>query len=131
MSDIVEYDVNNSMTDIDVCHLSAARERILQALLNPEFIGLSITEKCQRINVSRQAWYVALHDSKFMEFVNKTSLDVLKENIAPVMAALSKSAASPNPRSNPDRRLFFELTGHTYKEGDRIQIINIQQERGD
>lgn len=120
------------LTESDVPHLSPAREKILQALLNPEFVGLTVTEKCQRIGVSRQAWYVALHDPAFMELVNKTSLDVLKEGISGVMAALLKSASNPSPKSNPDRRLLFELTGHTTKEinGNYI-LVKIDTQGGD
>lgn len=115
-------------TEVDNMHLTPSREKILTALLNPEFIGLTVSEKCRRIEVSRQAWYDALHDSEFMALVNKTSLDVLKEGIAGAMAALLKSASNPSPKCNPDRRLFFELTGHTAKEvpGNFI-IINVKE----
>lgn len=116
-----------TVTESDGPQLTPAREKILMALLNPEFVGLTVTEKCQRIDVSRQAWYVALHDPIFMELVNKTSLDVLKENVASVMGALIKSASNPSSKSNPDRRLFFELTGHTMKEfgGQNVVVIKI------
>ena len=116
-----------SLTESDAPRLSPAREKILAALLNPEFIGLTTTEKCNRINVSRQSWYKALRDSEFMELVNKTSLDVLKENIAGVMGALIKSASNPSSKSNADRRLFFELTGHVMKEfaGQNIVVIKV------
>ncbi len=125
MDEIVE--VYNNPTVNDEQRLSPTREKILIALLNPEFVGLTVTEKCQRIGVSRQAWYCALHDSAFMELVNKTSLDVLKENIVGVMNALIKSASNPSSKSNSDRRLFFELTGHTMKDfsGQNIVIIKM------
>jgi hypothetical protein len=125
--DEIEGVKDNYLTESDAPRLSPAREKILMALLNPEFIGLTVTEKCQRIGVSRQAWYTALHDEKFMELVNKTSLDVLKEGVAGVMAALLKSASNPSPKSNPDRRLFFELTGHTMKEfgGQNIVVVKV------
>lgn len=118
-----------SVTEVDNGKLTPAREKILTALLNPEFIGLTVTEKCQRISVSRQAWYTALHDADFMELVNKTSLDVLKEGVASVMAALLKSASNPSSKSNPDRRLFFELTGHTMKEfgGQNVVVVKIDR----
>ena len=118
---------NDNITESDVPHITPSREKILTALLNPEFIGLTVTEKCQRIDVSRQAWYMALHDSEFMDIVNKTSLDVLKEGISGAMAALLASASNPSPKCNPDRRLFFELTGHTMKEfgGQNVLIIKM------
>lgn len=116
-----------SLTESDAPRLSPTREKILAALLNPEFIGLTTTEKCNRINVSRQSWYKALRDSEFMELVNKTSLDVLKENVAGVMSALIKSASNPSSKSNADRRLFFELTGHVMKEfaGQNVLVVKL------
>jgi len=41
---------------------------------------------------------------------------------------LLKSASNPSPRCNPDRRLFFELTGHTTKEvSGNYVIINVNE----
>ena len=119
--------VDDAVTGTDNIHLTPTREKIMTALLNPEFIGLTVTEKCKRISVSRQAWYEAIHNEQFMELVNKTSLDVLKEGIAGVMAALLASASNPSSKCNADRRLFFELTGHTMKEfgGQNIVIVKI------
>lgn len=118
----------NIETEVDDVHLTPSREKILTALLNPEFIGLTVTEKCKQIGVSRQAWYMALHDSEFMALVNKTSLDVLKDGIAGAMTALLKSASNPSPKCNPDRRLFFELTGHTSKEvPGNFVIVNVKE----
>lgn len=115
-------------TEVDVSSLSPQRERILQALINPEFAGLSVAERCQRIGVSRQSWYVAKHDPKFMELVNKLQYDMLKDGVSGAMAALIKSASNPSPKSNPDRRLLFELTGHSAKEltGQNVIVINVR-----
>lgn len=125
MNELMES-LTNHMTEVDDTKLSPSREKIMMALLNPEFIGLSVTEKCKRIGVSREAWYRAIRDEKFMKIVNKTSLDVLKENIAGVMGALVKSASNPSSKSNADRKLFFELTGHSMKEFAGHNVICIK-----
>ena len=108
-----------------------AREKILMALLNPEFIGLTVTEEVSTDRCFRQAWYTALHDPAFMELVNKTSLDVLKEGISVLWRHCLKCLKS-SPKSNPDRRLLFELTGHTAKEinGNYI-LVKIDNQGGD
>lgn len=126
MNDLIKS-LTNSMTEVDDTKLSPTREKIMMALLNPEFIGLSVTEKCQRIGVSREAWYRAIRDEKFMKIVNKTSLDVLKENISGVMGALVKSASNPSSKSNADRKLFFELTGYAMNElaGQNVICIKV------
>lgn len=118
-----------SVTEADDLCLSPTREKILQALINPEFAGLNVTERCQRIDISRQAWYNAKHDPKFMEIVNKMQYDMLRDSVSGAMSALIKSASNPSPKSNPDRRLLFELTGHSVKEliGQNIIIVNVRE----
>lgn len=131
MSDLLRC--NDNITTIDKPHLTPAREKILEAMMNPEYLGLTTTEKCKRINVSRQAWYSALKDSEFMDIVSKTSIDLIKERIGDIVTASVKVATSSGARGFQDRQMLLKMAGLLVdKDSDnRIQIVNILQERGE
>ncbi|NSW92869.1 MAG: hypothetical protein HPY74_19885 [Firmicutes bacterium] len=129
MSEIEETTVKGkSLTRKDEYKLSPTREKILEAMVNPEFLGLSITEKCQRIGVSRESWYQALRDEKFMELVGKTSLDLVREKLGEILASSIKTAITCGSRGYQDRRMLLELAGLLRPENEGIIIINVKNE---
>jgi len=128
MSELVELSTNNT-TKVDDYTPTPAEIRILEIVLNPEYAGKSVTEKCQAANVSRETWYKSHKKKEFRELVNKTSLDLVRDGLGEVIAALKKSASNPSPKANPDRRLLFELAGVSkVADGDKIMIINVRNE---
>lgn len=110
MNELIEID--NSVTEINESHLTPAREKILEALLNPEFLGLSITEKCNLIGISRNCWYKAIKDQSFMSLVKKTNIDLIKESAHEIIAASKKVAINSGARGFNDRRMLLEMSGY-------------------
>lgn len=117
---------HNYLTENDEYSPTPAELRILEVCLNPEHAGVSITERCQLADVSRETWYKSFRKPEFNELVNKTSLDLIRDGLGDALAALKKSAANPSPKANPDRRLLFELAGVSkVADGDKIVIYNV------
>lgn len=62
------------MTNVDkkgmYPNLKAKRKRLAEDLCNPDFIGMSITELCEKHDISRQTFYNWQNDAEFKGYVS-------------------------------------------------------------
>ena len=116
----------NNLTEVNNRRLTPVDEKCLWAMINPEYYGLSISERCKKEGISRPTYHSRLKDPEFMALVNKASVDLIKDKAADILAASVKVATSSGARGYQDRRMLLEMLGLVVKENDnRILIVNI------
>lgn len=132
MNELIEYEGKNTI-NTDVVKLTPAEQRLLEALLNPESSGKSVTEKCQMADISRETYYKTLKKVEFTNLLNKTAVDLVKENVVEIISAARKVAVNSGARGFQDRQMLLKMAGVLAdKDSDnRIQIVNFMPERND
>lgn len=98
-------------TQVDNKRLTPTDEKCLWAMVNPEYFGLPVTERCKRENVSRQAYYDRIKDPEFMRLVNDMSKDLVRDKAADILNASIKCATTSGARGYQDRRMLLEMLG--------------------
>lgn len=117
---------NDSNTDIDKYKPTPAEEKILEVCLNPNNIGKTVTEKMSIAGVCRETWYKAFRKPGFVNLINETAVDLVKEKVADILAASVEAATKGGVRGYQDRRMLLEMFGLVVKESDgKIVIVNI------
>lgn len=89
---------------------SKAELKILEVALNPDFMYKSILEKCEVAGVSNFTWYKAMKNERFIELLNKMSLDLVKSKVADVINATYNFAIS-NSKCSTDRKMLLTMAG--------------------
>lgn len=119
----------NHLTEVNNYSPTPAEVELLEIKMNPNNVGLNVTEICKLWGRSRTYYYEVMKNPNFKKLLTKTSVDLVYDGLNDALAALKKSAANPSPKANPDRRLLFELAGVSkVADGDKIMIINVRNE---
>lgn len=108
--EIMELSTINE-TKVDNKRITPADEKILWAMINPEFFGLPITERCKRAGISRTIYYRRLKDPEFMRMVNERVKDLVRDKAADILNASVKCATTGGVRGYQDRRMLLEMLG--------------------
>lgn len=69
-----------------------AEMRLLKVMLDPEAVGLNITDKCEKANISRNTYYEAMKKKKFVELLNVSTIDMLKGEMSDIIKVFAKKA---------------------------------------
>lgn len=87
---------------------------ILESLSNPDHHGLTITQRCELLGISRGTWWRHRRDPLFRARSARAVRDLCYDRLGPVLQALTDVAARPDEKCHQDRKLFLELIGeHT------------------
>lgn len=97
------------MTKQDTYKPTAAEKRLLEALVNPENIGMSVTRVCNLANVSRNKYYDAMKKPQFQELVKTTTLELVKGKIGEVLNATY--IYSLGEKGHQDRKVLLTMAG--------------------
>lgn len=97
------------MTKNDKYKPTTAEKKLLEVLLNPENTGKSVTELCNLASISRNKYYEAMKNSKFVELVNDITLDLIKGKIHDVLNATYIHALGA--KGHQDRKLLLTMAG--------------------
>lgn len=125
MNDLIGRN-DNSTTNSDGYLPTPAEQRLMETLLNPESVGKSIAEKCQLAEISRETYYKTMKKTEFTSLLTRTSVDLVKDKIADVLAASVKVATTGGNGGFQDRKMLLEMFGVAVREEDnRIVIVNI------
>lgn len=71
---------------------SAAEKKLLQVLLNPDCIGLHVTEICQMADISRDVYYRAFKKPEFEALVKQESVGLVTKSVMPIVNTFIKEA---------------------------------------
>ena len=65
---MAEYS-KKDITKLNGYNLTAAEQRLLEVLVNPANVGLSVTEKCKLANISRTTYYDLMQKPEFLVYL--------------------------------------------------------------
>lgn len=88
---------------------TAAEKKLLEVLINPDFVGKSITAICKAANVSRKKYYDAMSKDEFVRLVNNTTMDLIKGKASDVLNASYKYAMTA--KGHQDRKMILTIAG--------------------
>ena len=97
------------MTKPNKYKLTAAEKRLLEVLINPDYVGYSVTDICSLANVGRNKYYDAMAKEEFRDIVNSTTLDIIKGKASDVLNATYKYALTE--KGHQDRKLILTMAG--------------------
>ncbi|MGX4686318.1 phBC6A51 family helix-turn-helix protein [Vagococcus sp. JNUCC 83] len=105
-----------------------AEKRLLEVLVNPDYLGKSITEICKVAGISRFKYYDAMKKEEFRQLVNDTTMDLIKGKAADVLNATYKFAMTD--KGHQDRKMLLTIAD-IYKDKQEVKhsgVMDIKQE---
>ena len=112
---------NNSSANLGGYRPTAAEERLLEVLMNPEHFGKSITDKCRIAEIDRQTYYNAMKKPEFCDFYNEQVKSNLKSSVGEIIQATHKFGTR-FPGNHQDRKILLEMAG-AYTEKQEIKHL--------
>lgn len=97
------------MTKTNKYKPTVAEKRLLEVLINPNNVGLSVTEQCNLANISRNKYYDAMGKDDFKDLVSSTTFDLIKGKISDVLNATYLH--SLGEKGHQDRKLLLTMMG--------------------
>ena len=92
--------------------------KLVQVLSDPTCLGMSITDKCKKAEVSREVYYNAMRKPQFVEYYNNITEDIIKEHLNDIVMATIKYGIE-NPKNALDRKNILTIAG-LYKENPSV-----------
>lgn len=125
--------MSEELTKSNVYQPTNAEIRLLEVLVNPEFVGKTITHICEVAEISRFTYYEAMKKDGFVNLVNDTTMDLIKGKASDVLNAAYKYALKE--KGHQDRKLLLTIAGiysdkqeieHSGKDGEPVSFnINL------
>jgi hypothetical protein len=118
--------LSNITTNSDGYKLTAAEERLIKVLIDPEHFGKSVTDKCQAAGISRETYYNTMKKQEFCDLYNETVRAGLKSSVSEIIKA-TYNFGKRFPGNHQDRKILLEMAG-AYTEKSEVKhevIINI------
>jgi hypothetical protein len=88
---------------------TAAEKKLLKVLINPEYVGKSVTAICKAAGVSRKKYYDAMSKEPFVQLVNETTMELIKGKASEVLNATYKYALTE--KGHQDRKMILTIAG--------------------
>lgn len=88
---------------------TAAEKRLLEVLINPEYLGRNVTDLCNLAEISRNKYYDAMKKKEFQELVADTTQDLIKGKIGDVLNATYKYSLTA--KGHQDRKVLLTMAG--------------------
>lgn len=111
--------MEETATRVDTYKPTGNEMKLIEALSNPENRDLNISELCQLIGISRQAYYKMFKKPDFVKYYNDFQLELVKSNIGDVIKATLFFAMN-EPKCHQDRKMILEM-GKVYTPKQEIE----------
>ena len=98
-----------SGTKSDIYKPTAAEKRLLEALVNPNSVGLPVQDLCNLANISRNTYYKTMRNPDFVKLVNETTLELIKGKVSDVLNASYTFALTE--KGFQDRKILLQMSG--------------------
>lgn len=95
------------MTIDDRYKPTLAEKKLLEVLINPNSVNLSVTELCNQAGVSRNKYYEAMKKEGFTTLVTQITMDLLKGKVSNVLNATYKY--SLEEKGHQDRKMLLTM----------------------
>jgi hypothetical protein len=106
--------------NVDNYKPTAKEKKLIDVLCDPAHRYKNITQICQVAGISREAYYKMFRKPQFVAYYNRVQFEVVKQNIAKVLAATIEFAIS-DPKCHQDRKMLLEM-GNMYTEKVKQEI---------
>lgn len=97
------------MTEKDKYKPTAAEKRLLEVLVNPDYLGKNVSELCNLAGISRNKYYDAMKKKEFQGLVADTTQDLIKGKIGNVLNATYKYSLTA--KGHQDRKVLLTMAG--------------------
>lgn len=97
------------MTEKDKYKPTAAEKRLLEVLVNPDYLGKNVSELCKLAGISRNKYYDAMKKKEFQGLVADTTQDLIKGKIGNVLNATYKYSLTA--KGHQDRKVLLTMAG--------------------
>ena len=105
-------------TNTDIYIMTAGETKLIQAMLNPENIGISVVDLCKAANTSRDTFYTAMKKPEFVKLYQETSLSMIKHETYSLIKAGIREAKRG---SFQHWKVLLEMAG-LYSEKQNVQV---------
>ena len=78
------------LTDAEDFKLTTVQARLLNILLNPDFLHRNISEKCKAAKISRQTYYTAMQNPHFRKIKREAAKGLIDDDVTSLVHALIK-----------------------------------------
>ena len=112
--------LTNKLVEVNEYKPTPAELRLLEVMINPEFAGKTVTDKCKAAECTTPVYYAALKKPGFMALVRESAIDLVKDKLVDVVNATVKFAVS-TAQNHQDRRILLEMAG-LYREKTDLNI---------
>lgn len=106
-------------TTVDKYKATVNELKLIEALSNPENRDLNISEVCELIGISRQAYYKMFKKADFVKYYNDFQLELIKSHIGDVLKATIHFATT-EPKCHGDRKILLEM-GRVYTPKQELE----------
>lgn len=112
--------MSETVTQVDTYKPTGNELKLIEALSNPENRELNVSQVCELVGISRQAYYKMFRKPEFVKYYNDFQLELVKSNIGDVLKAAIYFAIN-DPKCHGDRKLILEM-GKVYTPKQDIGI---------
>lgn len=86
-----------------------AEKKLLEALVNPDNMGINVEDLCAVAKISKNTYYVAMKKPEFVKLVNETTLELVKGKVSDVLNASYLYALTE--KGFQDRKMILTIAG--------------------
>ncbi|MGG5372847.1 phBC6A51 family helix-turn-helix protein [Enterococcus sp. AZ196] len=101
--------MSEDLTNANRYKPTPAEKKLLEILINPEYIGKSVTDICKAATISRFKYYEAMKNEEFTKLVNEITMDLIKGKASDVLNASYKYALTE--KGHQDRKMILTIAG--------------------
>jgi predicted DNA-binding protein YlxM (UPF0122 family) len=113
------FSMAETATTVDTYKATANELKLIEALSNPENRELNISEVCELIGISRQAYYKMFKKPEFVKYYNDFQLELVKSSIGDIIKA-TLFFGMTDPKCHQDRKMILEM-GKVYTPKQDIE----------
>lgn len=95
-----------------------AEQSLLEAKLNPENRMKSVADICKIAKIDRATYYRAFQKPEFVDYYNKRSVDLVKQNVAPIINAFIREGQRGSYQHG---KIILEMAG-VYTEKSDVKL---------
>jgi predicted DNA-binding protein YlxM (UPF0122 family) len=106
-------------TKVDTYKATPNEMKLIEALSNPENKDKNISEVCELIGISRQAYYKMFKKPDFVKYYNDFQLELVKSSIGDIIKATIYFGMN-DPKCHQDRKLILEM-GKVYTPKQELE----------
>lgn len=116
---------------VDIYNPTGNELKLIEALSNPEYRDMNVSQVCELVEISRQAYYKMFKKQAFVKYYNDFQLELVKNSVGDIIKATLFFGIN-DPKCHQDRKMILEMgkvytpkqdVEHTGKDGMPLQVL--------